>query len=178
MSDKSKDNPAADLFFNKKALQHFQSPEDLEKHLRVSTPGSWILIAACIVLIAGFVIWGIFGLSTKSSSLRGVWADDGFIVVFADADTAVQLDPGDPVYVGGEMFTIDHIDYTPMDAAKLEETSSIKPLYAEFLTRNGMNYLLFLKGENKKDHNAKILDVTVITDQQSPIQLLFGRAKQ
>lgn len=178
MSDKSKGNSPADLFFNKKALTHFQSPEDLEKHLRVSTPGAWILIAACIALIVGFVIWGFFGLSIKSSSLRGVWTDEGFIVVFADADTAVQIDPGDPVYVDGEMFVIDHIDYTPMDASKLEENSSIQPLYAEFLTRNGMNYLVFLKGENKKAHNAKILDVTVITDEQSPIQLLFGRAKQ
>lgn len=178
MSDKSKDNSPADLFFSKKALTHFQSPEDLEKHLRVSTPGSWILIAACIVLIVGFVIWGFFGLSIKSSYLRGVWTDDGGVVVFADADTAIQIDPGDPVYVNGKLHEVDHIDYSPTDSSTLDEYSGIKPLYAEFLTKNGMNYLVYLKKGDEKDRNEKILDIIVITDQQTPIQMLFGRAKQ
>lgn len=47
--------------FREKSLQAIESPENLNDYLRVTSPGVWLILSACIVLLAGFVIWGIFG---------------------------------------------------------------------------------------------------------------------
>ena len=47
--------------FRKKSIDKVKSPESLDDYIRVSNPGVWLLLAGIIALLAGALIWGIFG---------------------------------------------------------------------------------------------------------------------
>ncbi len=47
--------------FREKSLEAVESPESLNDYLRVTSPGVWLVMAAVIALLAGGILWGIFG---------------------------------------------------------------------------------------------------------------------
>ena len=47
--------------FRKKTLEQFSAPEQLTEYLRVTGAGVWFVLLGIIVLLTGFVIWGLFG---------------------------------------------------------------------------------------------------------------------
>ena len=67
--------------FREKNLERLESPEQLNDYLRVTSPGVWLVLAACIVLLAGFVLWGIFGRIDTTLKLA-VTASDGRVVCY------------------------------------------------------------------------------------------------
>ena len=44
--------------YRKVSLEHIESPEQLNEVLRVTSPSVWVLLAAVIVLLLGFLVWG------------------------------------------------------------------------------------------------------------------------
>ena len=70
-------NPAADsgtltskeqagTLFRQKSLETVESPEDLQDYLRVTSPGVWLVLAAVTMLLAGGLVWSVFGRVTTS----------------------------------------------------------------------------------------------------------------
>ena len=47
--------------FRSKSIDRVSSPEQLDDYIKVTTPSVWLILIATAVLIAGAVIWGIFG---------------------------------------------------------------------------------------------------------------------
>ena len=47
--------------FREKSLKKVSSPEQIDEYVRVITPSVWIALAALALLLAGFLIWSIFG---------------------------------------------------------------------------------------------------------------------
>ena len=43
--------------FRKKSLDHISSPEELHDYMRVTSPRLWMILAAIIVLLAGFAVY-------------------------------------------------------------------------------------------------------------------------
>lgn len=64
--------------FRKKALDKMKSPENLNDYVRVTSPGVWLLLAAIIVLLAGAVIWGIFG-QVENTAAVSVSVENGVV---------------------------------------------------------------------------------------------------
>lgn len=56
----SEEQPKAKLF-REKSLEAVESPESLNDYLRVTSPGIWLVMATVIALLAGGILWGIFG---------------------------------------------------------------------------------------------------------------------
>ena len=52
--------------FREKSLEAVQSPESLNDYLRVTSPGVWLVLGTVIALLAGAVIWSIFGRITTT----------------------------------------------------------------------------------------------------------------
>ena len=50
-----------DELFRKKSLEKVKSPESLNDYIRVSNPGVWLLLVAIILILVGYIIWGVFG---------------------------------------------------------------------------------------------------------------------
>ncbi|MGN0812263.1 MAG: hypothetical protein ACI4MQ_01980 [Candidatus Coproplasma sp.] len=55
-----------DKLFRKKSVDRMSSPEDLSDYVKVTSPGIWMVLAAIVILLVGFCVWGFFGkLETK-----------------------------------------------------------------------------------------------------------------
>ena len=47
--------------FRQKSIDKVSSPEKLDDYIKVTTPSVWITLAAIVILLAGIIVWGIFG---------------------------------------------------------------------------------------------------------------------
>ncbi len=47
--------------FRKKNMDKVASPEKLDDYIKVTKPSVWITLIAIILLLAGVIVWGIFG---------------------------------------------------------------------------------------------------------------------
>ena len=50
--------------FREKSLERISEPEQLHDYIRVTSPGVWLVLIAVIVLLAGVMVWGVFGKLT------------------------------------------------------------------------------------------------------------------
>ena len=47
--------------FRKAAIDRVASPEQLTDYIRVGSPSVWVVLAACVILLASLFVWGWFG---------------------------------------------------------------------------------------------------------------------
>lgn len=47
--------------YRQKSVEKINSPEKLNDYIRISSPGTWIVICAVALILIGMFIWGIFG---------------------------------------------------------------------------------------------------------------------
>ena len=47
--------------FRKKSIERVSSPEELNDYIRVTSPSVWLVLAALILLLAGILVWSVFG---------------------------------------------------------------------------------------------------------------------
>lgn len=47
--------------FRQKSIYKVSSPEKLDDYIRVTTPSVWIVLIAIVLLLAGGIVWSIFG---------------------------------------------------------------------------------------------------------------------
>ena len=47
--------------FRQKSIDKISSPEKLDDYIKVTTPSVWITLIAIVLLLAGAVVWSIFG---------------------------------------------------------------------------------------------------------------------
>ena len=48
--------------FREKSIQQISAPEELNEYIQVARPGVWFVLIAIFLLIAGAVIWSVFGV--------------------------------------------------------------------------------------------------------------------
>jgi hypothetical protein len=176
MEDKngsSKDN--VNMFFNQKAVERLQSPEDMEKYLHITNPGAWIMIIACAVLLGGLLIWAFFGSVAERATLSGVIADT-YVICVTDADTAIKIAEGAPAYIDGKMYEVGTVFTVPVDEESLSDFARVSNLTAHLiLGENEKAYPIFIEiGENSYAEDS-IVEVAITLDKRSPVEKLFGR---
>ena len=47
--------------FRDKSLERISAPEQLNDYIKVTKPSVWVVLIATILLIAGVLVWAIFG---------------------------------------------------------------------------------------------------------------------
>ena len=60
MADKESNNG----IFREKSIDRVTGPESLNDYIRVTSPSVWIALLALVVLLAGMLVWSIFGKVT------------------------------------------------------------------------------------------------------------------
>lgn len=56
--------------FRKSTLDRISSPEQLNDYIHVARPSVWIVLGAVVALLAGILIWGIFG---EIDGIHPIW---------------------------------------------------------------------------------------------------------
>lgn len=57
--------------FRKAAIDRVASPEQLTDYIRVGSPSVWVILTACIILLASLFVWGMFGQVEINSEVNG-----------------------------------------------------------------------------------------------------------
>ena len=57
MADKESKNG----IFREKSIDRVTGPESLNDYIRVTSPSVWIALLALVILLAGMLVWSVFG---------------------------------------------------------------------------------------------------------------------
>ena len=77
----------------RKGADEIASPEQLDDYLKVTNPGLWAILTAIVFLLAGILVWSVFGRLTTAVTLNGT-ARGGLLAASADQKTAAALSEG------------------------------------------------------------------------------------
>ena len=84
--------------FRKESMDRLKSPEQLNEYIRVARPAVWMILVACILILAGVIVWGIFG--TAETVVRaGVLVENAEAVCYVDEEIAADIKQGMPVVI-------------------------------------------------------------------------------
>ena len=77
--------------FRKKSLDTVSSPEKLDEYLKVTSPGIWAALAACLAIVVAAVVWMAVGRIPETLELQGIlFPGDGTIAAVAAAEGRIQ----------------------------------------------------------------------------------------
>lgn len=168
---------AADSIFNRRAAEKLRSPDDLDKYVRVTNPSVWVVLAACIALLAGLLAWGVFGSVTTNVSTTGVLTDGGKVVCFLKSDDTAKVNAGDDATINGRQMTVKEITSIP-----LSRDEAGKLLKSDYLVNELMNgdwaYGITLEGDTSDLAASVPLTVSITTERIAPVSLVLKNHNQ
>ena len=99
--------------FRKKSMEKVSSPEQLNKYIRVSNPGVWMVLAAIVILLIGICVWGVLGhLDTTVTTVAVV--ENSEITIYVRETDIEQIHEGMKVVMGSKEFEITDIAAQPV----------------------------------------------------------------
>ena len=160
------------VLFNRKAVEKLRSPDDLDRYLRVTSPGAWILVIAGVALLAGIAAWFFFGSVSDRVSFGGFVNGDN-ICCLADTETALRIKSGDMAYVDGRTEQVQIVDEKSISREDLKKYVSDLMLQ-QLIGDNENAYMVYLSN-SEPDCDTKNLKVTILLDQKTPFSMVFGK---
>lgn len=58
--------------FSRESIDQVRNPEKLNEYIRVASPGTWILAAALVLVLAALIIWGVIGRIPVHFQILGI----------------------------------------------------------------------------------------------------------
>ncbi len=75
---------AENKLFRKSAMETVSNPEQLDQHVRVTRPASWVILTAIVGLVLGVGIWAFTGNISSGTDINGViFSSEGIVVANA-----------------------------------------------------------------------------------------------
>lgn len=53
--------------FREKNLERISSPDKINDYIKTTTPGIWIVLIAVLLILAGAIVWSVFGRITVNT---------------------------------------------------------------------------------------------------------------
>lgn len=53
--------------FREKSLERISSPDKINDYIKTTTPGIWIVLIAVLLILAGAIVWSVFGRITVNT---------------------------------------------------------------------------------------------------------------
>ncbi len=95
--------------YRKSTLEKFSSPEQLDRYLRVTSPGIWTVLLAVILLLGGLIVWGSTAvLETKVPAVAEVSHGEAQIIV--TGSDAEKIKSGMKLYIDDIETVIDYVE--------------------------------------------------------------------
>ena len=157
----------------KKALERLQSPEDLDKYLRMTTSGIWVTVIACVAILLGIGAWAVFGSVADRLTFQGIVGMDG-IICFVDGDTALRIKEGDFAYVDGVPEKVIHVEEMASEASRYTEEGLTDLQIRQMVGDVEMIYPIIISDSRNLEMKTKV-QVTITVDQKTPISMVFGK---
>ena len=142
--------------FRKKSVERISSPEQLRDYMRVTTPGTWMVLAAVILLLAGLIISS--ALVNVESTIPGqatVMEDGTLLQIELPLSQKSLVSPGMVVRVSDREAKVDMI----------------------FQAEDALQVLAELPEDGEKLAPGTY-DARIVTETVTPISFLFKRSDE
>ena len=142
--------------FRKKSVERIASPEQLQDYMRVTTPGTWMVLAAVILLLAGLIISS--ALVNVESTIPGqatVMEDGTLLQIELPLSQKSLVSPGMVVRVSDREAKVDMI----------------------FQAEDALQVLAELPEDGEKLAPGTY-DARIVTETVTPISFLFKRSDE
>ena len=158
-------------FFRRQAVEQMSSPDDLDKYLRVTNPGVWIVLLAVIALLAGLFAWAAYGTINTSVSTNAVRIGDK-VMVFASNDVVGEISSGDDVYIGNMPGVVEDVQEFPYSKDEVRKILGNDYL-TDTLVKDNWSHEVTISLEDPYSIKEKVPVYCVITtDRQSPLGMM------
>lgn len=166
--------------FNKQARERLNSPEDLDRYVRVTTPSAWLVVIAALLLVFGLLAWGIFGAVTTSVSgmcyVQDSAGDTPVAVCLLSPEARASVSEGDSCTVGGVSAHIATVPNTPLSHDEARSIVQSDYLLAA-LMEGDWAYPVYIRvdgpGANRLEPNVP-LTMSITVERTAPISLILG----
>ena len=153
--------------FREKSIEQLSAPEQLMDYLRVTGPGIWLILIGILVLMAGILVWGIFGNISTTVTVPSQ-AKDGVLHVYVLQEDMQGSDATVAVSVGDQ-----EMEASAEDAKAITlDTDDAPQLYETGYLKAGKNALELTCDTNLKDG---FYQADLTTQTLKPIKLLFAK---
>lgn len=159
--------------FNEKAEKKLRSPDDLDKYVRVTNPSVWVVLIACVALLAGLLAWGLFGTVSTSVGSTGTMVE-GSPMCFLSAEDAAKVHLGDVANVGGETMVVAHVSQVPLSRDEAKKTLGSDYLVSVLISGDWAYQVVFTPEHSTELAEGVPLTVNITTERVAPISLIFG----
>lgn len=159
-----------------------ESPERLNEYLRVATPGMWVMVFGLLLIVVAFAAWGFFGTIPESITLKCVVDEstgNGLdVVIDASQISGSSLIGKEANYklpsgVNGKAKVIQTTE-VPLSKEEMAEVLE-SDFLSNSLVSSDYSYILLIEPEDDlTGHALEIGQVTIITDEVSPISFLLS----
>ena len=92
--------------FRKESLKRVSSPEQLNEYLQVTSPTSWIVFGAALLLIVSLLIWSSVTAVESYAAGKAEVQDGVLTLVFDDTAKAENIEVGMDVKVGDTLMPV------------------------------------------------------------------------
>ena len=152
--------------FRKKSMERVSSPEQLNEYIKVTSPGVWAVLAAVLVLIIGFIVWGVVGkLETKVSAVAV--SEEGQAVCYVRQEDVNGIAAGNAVRFGDKEYPVSAVSAQPV---KVDEGFSEYTKHVGGFSDGEWVYKVTLDAELTEG----VYKASIVTGSVSPISFLFG----
>ena len=156
----------ANSIFRKKSMERVSSPEQLNDYIRVTSPGIWLVLAAVIALLIGFVVWAVVGKLESKVSAAAV-SSEGTVVCYVRDSEIANVAEGKTVRINGNEYSVASVSVEPI---AVDESFTPYTLRIGGLTVGEWVYVVTVNG----DLAAGVYEASIVTDSISPISFLFN----
>ena len=152
--------------FRKKSMERISSPEQLNDYIRVTNPAIWTILAAVIMLLVGFIVWGMIGTLETKVNVAAV-SDGGSVTLYVSEAEMADVAQSNTVRIGDEEYAVFAVADEPM---AVDDSFTAYTLHIGGLSVGQWVYPVTV--------NAQLPDgvyaADIITDSVSPISFLFN----
>ncbi len=152
--------------FRKKSIDRVNSPEQLDEYIRVASPGVWLVLTGIVVLLVGFVVWGIFGTIETTKNVEVVCNGEG-LQCYINPENVDSISEGMTVTVNGQTGTVLAVSDVPV---MLPEDADPYLLYIGNYSAGDFVYTAEISVDGLSDG---IYEAKVVTESIKPISFVI-----
>ena len=160
--------------FTEKAKERLHSPDDLDRYVRVARPSVWALFAACVLLVGGLVVWGLFGTVNVNVNGEGARIDDEVFSLLSSDDTS-HITVGNEANVEDVQLNVSSISDVPLSRDEAKELLGSDYLVSQLVGDEEWVYKVDFAGDGASDLAEGVpLTVSITADEVTPFEMAFG----
>ena len=151
--------------FREKSIDRINSPEAMNDYMKVATPGTWLILAASLILIIGGLCWGFFG-EIETRIPAAIVVDDGNSICYFNESEKDKVSAGMEIITNGKTYTIESVESRPV------KLSSDEYYISEILGKEGS--IIVVPAHLSTELDNGIYRANIVVEKIAPISFVLN----